>query len=362
MARWELDPEAWQTIEDGQILRLEVVSGDKEPCHSESDASCGTAMDVGDLESDLDLSDPVATEEPVNIVLVTLTGRRVRLQIKVSKTVKQLKDLFYDNEGVPPADQRIIFRGRKLCDSMRLEERGITEGAELQNVIRLRGGKPAIYFMQPPDLEDDVRVGVTVTLTLCSDWRFSILYPPADIMKDVDSNGYEDTVIWEGSLKRDGTIHDDHTRLDCSYLFWEAESLPLKGDLPSMESLLILFNPGAPHAFLQHAHEILPFDKLVERLDQVLEEFCLTVAMRTDFMVYWLPAFQRLRNRGQHIKFSFVPQIAFSMAARLDIDIDLVTDIDCKPARQTTGRVFMLFSGVDASFGPRVVYCACRLG
>ncbi|KAK6844197.1 hypothetical protein PG995_014307 [Apiospora arundinis] len=168
-------------------------------------------------------------------------------------------------------------------------------------------------------------------------------------MKDVDSNGYEDTVIWEGSLKRDGTIHDDHTRLDCSYLFWEAESLPLKGDLPFMESPLILFNPGAPHAFLQHAHEILPFDKLVERLDQILEEFCLTVAMRTDFMVYWLPAFQRLRNRGQHIKFSFVPQIAFSMAARLDIDIDLVTDIDCKPARQTTGRVFMLFSGVDAS-------------
>ncbi|KAK8086253.1 hypothetical protein PG994_001227 [Apiospora phragmitis] len=61
--------------------------------------------------------------------------------------------------------------------------------------------------------------------------------------------------------------------------------------------------------------------------------------MRTEFIVYWLPAFQRIRDRNLYIRFTFVPQAAFAKAAVIKLR-------GVEPPK-TISRVFMLFSGVD---------------
>ncbi|KAK8037141.1 hypothetical protein PG991_001455 [Apiospora marii] len=135
-------------------------------------------------------------------------------------------------------------------------------------------------------------------------------------------------------------MRDGMTGLDCSYLFWEAESRPQRGDY-APKTDLDSFNPAAPQPFLQHLHEVLPFERFITRIDAVLKDLCLTVAMRTEFIVYWLPALQRIRDREQRIKFTFVPQAAFEKAAAIYIS-------GVEPPK-TISRVFMLFSGVDPS-------------
>ncbi|KAK8093904.1 polyubiquitin [Apiospora hydei] len=64
--------------------------------------------------------------------------------------------------------------------------------------------------------------------------------------------------------------------------------------------------------------------------------------MRTEFIVYWLPAFQRIRDRGQCIMFTFVPQETFAKAAVLKIS-------GVAEPPKAISRVFMLFSAVDTT-------------
>ncbi|KAK6844191.1 hypothetical protein PG995_014301 [Apiospora arundinis] len=150
-------------------------------------------------------------------------------------------------------------------------------------------------------------------------------------------------VRWTVDVQPDGTLKDKKTGLSCSYLFWEAEAQSPDERLDEEDkSDLTTFHPSIPRRFMQHAgdYEALPFDEFLPYLDSVLADLCLTTAMRTDFIVYWLPAFQRIRDRGLQIKFTFVAQRAFMKAAGLEI-----RDNSRIPATET--RIFMLFTGVD---------------
>lgn len=80
-------------------------------------------------------------------------------------------------------------------------------------------------------------------------------------------------------------MKDKKTGLDCSYLFWEAETRPQRGDY-APKTDLDSFNPAVAKPFLQHRDEVLPFEQFVTRIDAVPKDLCLTTAMRTEFIVY----------------------------------------------------------------------------
>jgi len=45
----------------------------------------------------------------------TLTGREIELDVEPSDRVSQIKEKVEEKEGIPPAQQRLIYGGKQMC-------------------------------------------------------------------------------------------------------------------------------------------------------------------------------------------------------------------------------------------------------
>ncbi|RYP47789.1 hypothetical protein DL768_006198 [Monosporascus sp. mg162] len=278
--RWEVDASAWAGVKPDSSIYLETNESVKE----EEEGTGPPDENTGSLEARNRVHD------------------RITVQIKPSETFGSV---------------------------------GIGDGDTIEVRKRLLGGKPAIYLLSPILLQ-----AVKVSVALRPEWDFTVLYPVTPMTKSVDNS--TSTVSWTVSVQPDGTLTQHSTGRQSSYLFWEARSLPSSPPrLLSAGEHDPAFDPSNPMVFFEswQVSVTLPFDSLEPYLDSVLQSLTLTPAMRTEFIVYWLPSFQRIRDRGQYIRFTFVPQEAFNKAAELKIE---------GPVPKAVARVFMLFGGVES--------------
>ncbi|KAK8863388.1 hypothetical protein PGQ11_009623 [Apiospora arundinis] len=132
---WELGPEAWEGVKDGSSVHLELPRVHEKPCHLRRDQRVSTMMELSDFSSDLEVFDAVTPGEPITIVLTVSTGPHYRIHTTLSATVKQLKDLYHDETGIPLYQQQLVFRGCILPGDMRLDECGITDGAVVHCMV-----------------------------------------------------------------------------------------------------------------------------------------------------------------------------------------------------------------------------------
>ncbi|CAG9310270.1 unnamed protein product [Blepharisma stoltei] len=75
----------------------------------------------------------------ITVVLRDLTGVDNEINVNSDDTVERLKEIYQETAGVPVDQQRIIFAGKQLEDEKRLNEYGITAGAIMHMVLRLKG-------------------------------------------------------------------------------------------------------------------------------------------------------------------------------------------------------------------------------
>ncbi|KAG8922413.1 hypothetical protein FRC02_011867 [Tulasnella sp. 418] len=207
-------------------------------------------------------------------------------------------------------------------------------------MLRLKGGKPVIYLYPPSVLT------ATVSLSLIPQWRFSALYPFTPITAAKVGTETGEALVWVVTAHPDGTLRQEPSGVDTSYLLWEAEthldlldsppSSPTSASLPSdltsdcddTESFIPGRSKCAPHNSV-----LLSVQEAPLYLNKALFELGLHTEARTSFITYWLPSLLK----HQFIALRFVPQSAYEKAAPLDIS----------PTPDLVTRVFMLFQGVS---------------
>ncbi|EOR01298.1 hypothetical protein E3P92_02746 [Wallemia ichthyophaga] len=74
------------------------------------------------------------------IKVKTLTGKEISLDVDVEDKVFRIKESVEEKEGIPPAQQRLIFSGKQMADDKTVKEVNIEPGATIHLVLALRGG------------------------------------------------------------------------------------------------------------------------------------------------------------------------------------------------------------------------------
>ena len=71
----------------------------------------------------------------MQIYIKTLTGRSVSLIVEEGETIRTVKNKLKEKDGVPVAEQRLVFNNQELEDSKTLQHYGILREATLHVVI-----------------------------------------------------------------------------------------------------------------------------------------------------------------------------------------------------------------------------------
>ena len=137
-------------------LNCTVVTHDQFERKRDDKKSCFEALDiarlfnlsqltgaVGDLPPNLPDTDPSL----FTLFVKTLTGKTVEVKVAGHMFVADIKEQLQEIEGMPPVQQRLIYGGQQLEDSVCLHEYGIERESTLYMVLRLRGGGCVSYYI-----------------------------------------------------------------------------------------------------------------------------------------------------------------------------------------------------------------------
>lgn len=78
--------------------------------------------------------------DEIFITIHTLTGKNIRLRPRIRDNIYDIKSMIQDKEGIPPAQQRLVYSGRQLEDKFSLSDYDICDDAHIHLILRMRGG------------------------------------------------------------------------------------------------------------------------------------------------------------------------------------------------------------------------------
>jgi len=139
--------------------------------------------------------------------LKTLTGKTIELFVAESVTIKTVKDLILEKEGIPPEYQRFIFGGRQLEDNNTLAQYNIKNQYTIQLIFNARLIQIFIQTL----------IGKTIELNVAENDKIKTVkdlifkkegFPPEQQIFIFERNQLEDNkTLAECNIKNQSTIH-----------------------------------------------------------------------------------------------------------------------------------------------------------
>jgi len=91
----------------------------------------------------------ILSEDSVDILIKTLTGKNFSFKVNLSDDVESLKRMVQDSEGIPFGQQRLIHSGRNMEDGKTLVEYDIKSKSTIHLILKLYGGGCPMYTSDP---------------------------------------------------------------------------------------------------------------------------------------------------------------------------------------------------------------------
>ena len=102
------------------------------------------------------VSEPVIIQNGAYVIEVkTLTGKTLKICVKNTFTILELKEEIHNVDGVPADQQRIIWSGKEREDECTLNELNIEKGSKVHLVLRLRMGLDSSMARKKPEQKAD---------------------------------------------------------------------------------------------------------------------------------------------------------------------------------------------------------------
>ena len=146
-------------------------------------------------------------KESMVIIMKTLTGKIINLDVDPSDTIKTVKDLILKKEGFPPEQQRFIFGGRQLEDNNTLARYNIKNQYTIQLIFNARLIQIFIQTLIGKTIE--LNVAESVTIKTVKDLIFKKEgIPPEQQIFTFEKKQLEDNkTLAECNIKNQSTIH-----------------------------------------------------------------------------------------------------------------------------------------------------------
>jgi hypothetical protein len=143
----------------------------------------------------------------------------------LAKKISDIHETIDAKTGFSSANSRLTFGGGILEPGKTLANYNVSSGDAIMvmpgtapapaTALTLR--KPVIYLYPSSSLSQ-----VTVQLSLTPSWSFSAVYPPPQPVIPHDEHQPAQSITWTVAAEPDGTLVDETTGTEVSYLYWEA--------------------------------------------------------------------------------------------------------------------------------------------